>query len=92
MKNIFEQKLNKAIYFTKPVEFLEIRSGGREIYLTTRNTYAVWYKKKKIKGVMTNVFWLQSKFHKGTRTFDWFSKIRLKLHKPTFWLLFLYEY
>jgi hypothetical protein len=23
---------------------------------------------------MTNVFWLQSKFQKGTRTFDWFLK------------------
>ena len=74
MKNIFEQKLNKAIYFTKPVEFLEIRSSGSQIYLTSRNTYAVWYKKKKIKGAMTNVFWLQSKYNKGTRTFDWFLK------------------
>ena len=35
MKNIFEQKLNKAIYFTKPVEFLEIRSASSEIYLKT---------------------------------------------------------
>ena len=74
MKNIFEQKLNKAIYFTKPVEFLEIRSSGSQIYLTSRNTYAVWHKKKKIKGAMTNVFWLQSKYNKGTRTFDWFLK------------------
>ncbi len=74
MKNIFEQKLNKAIYFTKPVEFLEIRSSGSSIYLTSRNTYAVWHKKKKIKGAMTNVFWLQSARYKGTRTFDGFLK------------------
>ncbi len=85
MKNIFEQKLNKAIYFTKPVEFLEIRSSGSQIYLTSRNTYAVWHKKKKplianwhkkkkIKGAMTNVFWLQSARYRGTRTFDFFLK------------------
>lgn len=74
MKNIFEQKLNKAIYFTTPVEFLEIRSGGSSIYLKSRSTYAVWYKKKKIKGAMTNVFWLQSARYRGTRTFDFFLK------------------
>ena len=74
MKNIFERKLNKAIYFTKPIEFLEIRSSGRQIYLKSRDTYGVYYKKKKIKGAMTNVFWLQSKYHRGTRTFDWFLK------------------
>ena len=74
MKNIFEQKLNNAVYFTKPVEFLEIKSGSGMVNLKSRDTYGVYHKKKKIKGVMTNVFWLQSEYHRGTKTFDWFIK------------------
>ena len=74
MKDIFEQKLNNAIYFTKPVEFLEIRSGNGQVYLKSQRTYGVYYKKKKVKGVMTNVFWLQSEDNRGTHSFDWCLK------------------
>ena len=75
MKNIFEVKYNKSIYFDKPQEFILVKQGAGQISLRKKETYAVWQKKRRISGKLVNVFWLQSKYHRGTNHFDFFHKV-----------------
>jgi len=75
MKNIFDVKLNKSVYFDKPKEFILVKSSAGQVNLSKKETYAVWQKKRRIQGKLVNVFWLQSKYHRGTRHFDFFHKV-----------------
>ena len=57
MKNIFEAKYNKSIYFDKPQEFILVKQGAGQISLRKKETYAVWQKKRRISGKLVNVFY-----------------------------------
>tara|TARA_Y100001937_G_C6886704_1_gene227152 strand:+ start:47 stop:502 length:456 start_codon:yes stop_codon:yes gene_type:complete len=75
MKNIFDVKLNKSVYFDKPQEFILVKCSAGQVTLRKKETYAVWQKKRRIQGKLVNVFWLQSEYHRGTRHFDFFHKV-----------------
>ena len=48
MKNIFDVKLNKSVYFDKPQEFILVKSSAGQVSLRKKETYAVWQKKRRI--------------------------------------------
>lgn len=74
MKNIFDVKLNKSVYFDKPQEFILVKSSAGQVSLRKRNLCCMAKEKKNTRKV-GKCFWLQTKYHKGTNHFDFFHKV-----------------
>ena len=81
MKDIFNLKRGQSSYFNNPHKFYWIDGNGFSIRIREMETYGVWHTTRlaRVSGgtkkVRKNVFYLQSKDQKGTRTFGWFKKV-----------------
>ena len=64
MNDLFDLKKGKSKYYDKPQIFYVVRDNSNAPRITIKKTYAVWRRKTK------NKVWFQSKYNKGTRTFD----------------------
>tara|TARA_R100001530_G_C4315351_1_gene154202 strand:- start:269 stop:751 length:483 start_codon:yes stop_codon:yes gene_type:complete len=80
MKDIFNLKRGQSSYFNNPHKFYWIDGRGFSFRISEMETYGVWYTTKTMsdwrstKKVRQNVFYMQRKDQKGTRTFGWFKK------------------
>ena len=75
-KNIFDLKKGQHELFDKPQKFYSlINRNGSEVSFQEKITYGVWHRTKIKKGKRINIFYFQSKYNKGTRTFDWWSPV-----------------
>ena len=63
-KDIFDLKKGQSKYYDKPQIFYVVRNNSNGLRIAINETYAVWRRKTK------NKVWFQSKYNKGTRTFD----------------------
>ena len=81
MKDIFNLKRGQSAYFDYPHKFYCIDGRGFSLRISEMETYGVWHTTKimsdwrSTKKVRLNIFYLQRKNHKGTRTFGWFRKV-----------------
>ena len=64
MIDLFDLKKGEAKYYDKPQKFYVVRNNTNVPRITMKETYAVWRRKTQ------NKVWFQSKYSKGTRTFD----------------------
>ena len=64
MIDLFDLKKGEAKYYDKPQRFYVIRNNTNVPRITIKETYAVWRRKTQ------NKVWFQSKYNKGTRSFD----------------------
>jgi len=64
MIDLFDLKKGEAKYYDKPQRFYVVRANASAPRITIKETYAVWRRKTQ------NKVWFQSKYSKGTRTFD----------------------
>lgn len=64
MNDLFDLKKGKSKYYDKPQIFYVVRDNSNAPRITIKKTYAVWRRKTK------NKVWFQSKYNKGTSTFD----------------------
>ena len=64
MIDLFDLKKGEAKYYDKPQRFYVIRNNTNVPRITIKETYAVWRRKTQ------NKVWFQSKYEKGTRSFD----------------------
>ena len=64
MNDLFDLKKGQSKYYDKPQIFYVVRDNRNAPRITIKETYAVWRRKTK------NKVWFQSKYNKGTRTFD----------------------
>lgn len=64
MIDLFDLKKGEAKYYDKPQRFYVIRNNNSAPRITVKETYAVWRRKTQ------NKVWFQSRFEKGTRSFD----------------------
>ena len=83
MKDIFNLKRGQSSYFDNPHKFYWIDGNGFSIRIREMETYGVWHTTRlaiegkvagRTKKVRQNIFYLQRKNQKGTRTFGWFRK------------------
>jgi|TARA_Y100000296_G_scaffold27462_1_gene32102 hypothetical protein len=80
MKDIFNLKRGQSSYFDNPHKFYWIDGRGFSLRICEMETYGVWHTTRlaRVSGgtkkVRKNVFYLQRKDQKGTRTFGWFKK------------------
>jgi len=80
MKDIFNLKRGQSSYFNNPHKFYCIDNSGFSLRITERETYGVWHTTRLQrmfggKKVRLNVFYLQYKGEKGTKSFGWFKKV-----------------
>ena len=64
MNDLFDLKKGKSKYYDKPQIFYVVRNNNSAPRITIKETYAVWRRKTQ------NKVWFQSKYNKGTRSFD----------------------
>jgi hypothetical protein len=64
MIDLFDLKKGEAKYYDKPQRFYVVRNNTNVPRITIKETYAVWRRKTQ------NKVWFQSKYEKGTRSFD----------------------
>jgi hypothetical protein len=64
MIDLFDLKKGEAKYYDKPQKFYVVRNNTNVPRITMKETYAVWRRKTQ------NKVWFQSKYEKGTRSFD----------------------
>ena len=64
MIDLFDLKKGEAKYYDKPQRFYVVRNNNNVPRITIKETYAVWRRKTQ------NKVWFQSKYEKGTRSFD----------------------
>ena len=64
MIDLFDLKKGEAKYYDKPQIFYVVRNNNSAPRITIKETYAVWRRKTQ------NKVWFQSKYNKGTRSFD----------------------
>lgn len=64
MIDLFDLKKGEAKYYDKAQRFYVVRSNASAPRITIKETYAVWRRKTQ------NKVWFQSKYNKGTRSFD----------------------
>ena len=64
MIDLFDLKKGEAKYYDKPQRFYVVRNNTNVPRITMKETYAVWRRKTQ------NKVWFQSKYEKGTRSFD----------------------
>jgi len=64
MIDLFDLKKGEAKYYDKPQRFYVVRNNTNVPRITIKETYAVWRRKTQ------NKVWFQSKYNKGTRSFD----------------------
>lgn len=64
MIDLFDLKKGEAKYYDKAQRFYVVRANANAPRITIKETYAVWRRKTQ------NKVWFQSKYSKGTRTFD----------------------
>ena len=64
MIDLFDLKKGEAKYYDKPQKFYVVRNNTNVPRITIKETYAVWRRKTQ------NKVWFQSKYNKGTRSFD----------------------
>ena len=64
MIDLFDLKKGEAKYYEKPQRFYVVRNNNNVPRITIKETYAVWRRKTQ------NKVWFQSKYEKGTRSFD----------------------
>jgi len=64
MIDLFDLKKGEAKYYDKPQKFYVVRNNTNVPRITMKETYAVWRRKTQ------NKVWFQSKYNKGTRSFD----------------------
>tara|TARA_A100001515_G_scaffold132515_1_gene121013 strand:+ start:677 stop:1096 length:420 start_codon:yes stop_codon:yes gene_type:complete len=64
MIDLFDLKKGEAKYYDKAQRFYVVRANASAPRITIKETYAVWRRKTQ------NKVWFQSKYSKGTRTFD----------------------
>jgi len=64
MIDLFDLKKGEAKYYDKPQRFYVVRNNTNVPRITMKETYAVWRRKTQ------NKVWFQSKYNKGTRSFD----------------------
>lgn len=64
MIDLFDLKKGEAKYYDKPQRFYVVRANASAPRITIKETYAVWRRKTQ------NKVWFQSKYNKGTRSFD----------------------
>ena len=62
--DLFDLKKGEAKYYDKPQRFYVVRNNNNVPRITIKETYAVWRRKTQ------NKVWFQSKYEKGTRSFD----------------------
>ena len=64
MIDLFDLKKGEAKYDDKPQRFYVVRANASAPRITIKETYAVWRRKTQ------NKVWFQSKYNRGTRSFD----------------------
>ena len=64
MIDLFDLKKGEAKYYDEPQTFYVVRNNTNVPRITIKETYAVWRRKTQ------NKVWFQSKYEKGTRSFD----------------------
>lgn len=64
MIDLFDLKKGEAKYYDKAQRFYVVRANANAPRITIKETYAVWRRKTQ------NKVWFQSKYSKGTKTFD----------------------
>jgi hypothetical protein len=64
MIDLFDLKKGEAKYYDKPQRFYVVRANASAPRITIKETYAVWRRKTQ------NKVWFQSKYNRGTRSFD----------------------
>ena len=81
MKDIFNLKRGQSAYFDYPHKFYCIDGRGFSLRISEMETYGVWHTTRlarvsgSTKKVRQNIFYLQRKNQKGTRSFGWFRKV-----------------
>jgi hypothetical protein len=64
MIDLFDLKKGEAKYYDEAQRFYVVRANSSVPRITIKETYAVWRRKTQ------NKVWFQSKYSKGTKTFD----------------------